>query len=152
MDFMVRGGIIGVSLSKPHTRVTSLHLLAWTDHLPQIFNQRKFHVHVHNINLLRVPVYIWPLPEMICTPTMIESWPFTPMLQPGSSPFLLLKTQSISQNQQIQTDGRCISIEALINDRNLAYDFSVKLSDSYLVTASCINTLTFPDLKHETHP
>ena len=146
MDFMVRGSIIGVSMSKPHTRVTSLHLLAWTDHLPQIFNQRKFHVHVHNINLLRVPVYIWPLPEMI------ESWPFTPMLQPASSPFLLLKTQSISQNQQIQTDGRCIGIEALINARNLAYDFSVKLSDSYLVTATCINTLTFPDLKHETHP
>ena len=25
-------------------------------------------------------------------------------------------------------------------------------SDSYLVTASCIDTLTFPDFKHETHP
>ena len=35
--------LIGVSLSEPHTSVTSLRtcvcMLAWTDHLPQILNE-----------------------------------------------------------------------------------------------------------------
>jgi len=40
--------IIGASLSEPHTSMTSLHtcvyvcLLAWTDHLPKILNERVF--------------------------------------------------------------------------------------------------------------
>ena len=36
--------VIGASLSKPHTSVTSLHtrvcIYAWTDHLPEILNKR----------------------------------------------------------------------------------------------------------------
>ena len=58
MDFIVKGGIIGTSLSKPHTSVTSLCLLAClADHLPQILNQRKFMCTCtlsNMLNLLRV--------------------------------------------------------------------------------------------------
>ena len=73
--------IFGASLSKPRTSVISLHtcvcmlacLLAWTDHLPKILNERVF--------LILRRSSLWLLPE--CSVGYLElkhTWHLTPCL------------------------------------------------------------------------
>ena len=78
----LRQVLVGASLSDPHTSVTSLHtcvcMLAWTDHLPKILNERVF--------LILRRSSSWLLPE--CSVSYLElrrlklkhAWHLTPCL------------------------------------------------------------------------